>query len=236
MKTEDISASEKEYYTNQTRLLLAKMVKVRQKATDLGQKSYVSTLNSFIRTLAQLLRGIGQSKVDKNKVEQILGVMTKKVDEMDADLDQTMITKTAEEATTVGETLRPTIKSKEGQISSKDRTQYIKQARSLIKECVRLRKKASQSGQQKYVGALNSYIKALARLMKEVRKPTFNKKQVENALILLKSKISEAESVLEPSFTTEKKSMSDETVEGTMSVSEVGDLIFLTNIQCIFLK
>ena len=226
MKTEGISASEKEYYTNQTRLLLAKMVKVRQKATDLGQKSYVSTLNSFIRTLAQLLRGIGQSKVDKNKVEQILGVMTKKVDEMDADLDQTMITKTAEEATTVDETLRPTINSKEGQISSKDRTQYIKQARSLIMQCVRLRKKASQTGQQKYVGALNSYIKALARVMKQVREPTFDKKQVEDALKLLETKVAEVEAVLEPSISTETTSLQSEKVEVTTgSFEEVGEFI-----------
>ena len=202
------------------------MVKVRRKASDLRQKSYVSTLNSFIRTVAQTLRAIGQSKFDKNKVGRILGMLTKKVEDMDAELDKEKTSKTITEATTVGATSRPTINSKEGQISNTDRTAYTKQAKGLIMECVRLRKKASQTGQPKYVAALNSYIKALARLMKEVRKPTFNKKQVEDALKLLKTKVSEVETVLEQGISTEGTSKPDEAVEvTTVSVSEVSEFI-----------
>ena len=201
------------------------MVKVRRKASDLGQKSYVSTLNSVIRTVAQLLRAIGQSKVDKNKVEEILGVLTKKVDDMEADLDKEETTETTtEEAATVGATSIPT--TKRGQISNTDRTAYTKQARSLIMECVRLRKKASQTGQQKYVGALNSHIKALARLMKQVREPTFDKKQVEDALKLLETKVPEIGTVLEPSISTETTSLQSEKVEVTTgSFEEVGEFI-----------
>ena len=98
-KTQGISASEKEYFINQGRLLLAQMVKVRRKATKLGQKTYVSTLNSLIRTVAQQLRTIGRLKFDKNKVGEILGMLKKKAQDVDADLDSAMRT----EMTTEGE-------------------------------------------------------------------------------------------------------------------------------------
>ena len=237
---EGISASAKEIYAKNARLLLAKMVKVRRKASDLGQKSFVSTLNSFIRTVAQLLRAIGQSKFDKNKLGQILGMLTKKVEDMDAELDKenrTETTATEEtETTTVGATSRPTLNS-QGQLSNTDQTAYTRQAKSLIMECLKLRKKASQTGQEKYLVALNSYIKALARLMKQVREPTFDKKQVKDALILIKTKVSEIEMVLEQGISTESTSVPDNTVGLTaMSVGEVSKFIFLFITQCIYCK
>ena len=125
-------------------------------------------------------------------------------------------------------TLRPTVKSKEDEISNTDRTSYTRQAKSLIVECLKLRKKALQTGQEKYVVALNSYIRALARLMKQVREPTFDKEQVEEALQLLKNKVTEVKSVLEQSISTEKTSVPRETVGvTTMSVSEVRQFLYL---------
>ena len=275
VKAEGTSAFDKNIYMKQASLLLAQMVKVRKKAKYLRQQTYVSTLNSLIRTLSRLMRAIGESKVDKVKVEKILGMLKKKTKHIDSDLDKEMRTKTIEETTRASTTLptsgttieeeetttvdttvtaKTTIEEGEtttvditvtstkgtgeetttehaaGKISDTDRTAYTKQARSLIMECVRLRKKASQTGQRKYVGALNSFIKALARIMKRVRGFTFDKNQVENALKLFKTKVSEIDSVLEQYISTESKSLPDETMEVTPSVSEVGKLfVFLTN-------
>ena len=289
VKGESITAFDKNHYMKQARLLLAQMVRIRKKAKYLRKQNSISALNSRIRTLSQLMRAIGESKVDKDEVEQILGVLTRKAEDIDSDLDKEMI-KTTEEETTVSTTLPTTETTEEedattvdttlpttgrttaeqdtttvdttlpttgttkveedtttvstivpitgatteetttkqavNQISNTDRTAYTKEARSLIMECVRLRKKASQTGQRKYVGALNSYIKALARIMKRVRGFTFDKKQVEDALKLLKTKVSEIDSVLEQSISTESTSLADENVEVTTpSVSEVGEFI-----------
>ena len=241
----------------QARLLLSQLVRVRKKAVYLRKQTYVSASNSLIRTLTQLMRAIGQSKVDKDKVEQILGMLKKKAEDIDSDLDKEMRPKTteetrtvsttasttettvpttgttAEETTTVDTTVLTTGTTTEeitteqaDQISDTDRTAYTKQARSLIKECVRLRKKASQSGQQKYVASLNSYIKALASLRKRVRVSTFDKKQVQDALKMLKTNVSEVDSFLEQGISAEGISLPDEIVKVTTpSVSEVGDFI-----------
>ena len=320
VKGESISAFDKNHYMKQARLLLAQIVRIRKKAKYLRKQNYVSALNSLIRTLSQLMRAIGQSKVDKDEVEQILGMLTRKAEDIDSDLDKEMI-KTTEEETTVSTTLpttettaeeedtttvdttlpttgtttaeqdtttvdttlpttgtttaeedattvdttlpttgtttaeedttkvstivptteatteETTTKQAVNKISNTDRTAYTKQARSLIMECVRLRKKASQTGQRKYVGALNSYIKALARIMKRVRGSTFDKKQVEDALKLLKTKVSEIDKVLEQSISTETMSLSDENVEVTTpSVSEVGEfIVFVAQMKHNFL-
>ena len=335
VKGESITAFDKNHYMKQARLLLAQMVRIRKKAKYLRKKNYVSALNSRIRTLSQLMRAIGESKVDKDKVEQILGMLTRKAEDIDSDLDKEMIktmeeestvsttlpttgttteeeetttvsttlpttgtttveedtttvdttlpttgtttaeedattvdatlpttgTTTAEEDTTTVDTTLPTTgtttaeedtttvstivpateatteeittKQAVNQISNTDRTTYTKQARSLIMECVRLRKKASQTGQRKYVGALNSYIKALARIMKQVRGSTFDKKQVEDALKLFKTKVSEIDSVLEQSISTESTSILEKTLEVTTPfVSEVGEfIVFVTEMK-----
>ena len=227
------------------------------------------------------MRAIGQSKVDKDKVEQILGMLKKKAEDIDSDLDKEMRPKTTEEETTTtvsttasttettteeektttvtvdttvpttgtttveetttvdttvlttGTTTEEITTEQADQISDTDRTAYAKQARSLIKECVRLRKKASQSGQQKYVASLNSYIKALASLRKRVREPTFDKIQVEDALKLFKTKVSEVGSFLEQGISAEGISLPDEIVKVTTpSVSEVGDfIVFVAGIK-----
>ena len=91
-KPEGTPTSEREHYAKEAKLLLAQMVKVRRKAASLGQKPYVSALNSFIRTVAQLLRAIGRSKFDKSKVGRVLKMLKKKVEDMDADLDQKVTT------------------------------------------------------------------------------------------------------------------------------------------------
>ena len=296
VKGESISAFDKNHYMKQARLLLAQMVRIRKKAKYLRKQNSISALNSRIRTLSQLMRAIGESKVDKDEVEQILGVLTRKAEDIDSDLDKEMI-KTTEEETTVSTTLPTTETTEEedattvdttlpttgrttaeqdtttvdttlpttgttkveedtttvstivpitgatteetttkqavNQISNTDRTAYTKEARSLIMECVRLRKKASQTGQRKYVGALNSYIKALARIMKRVRGFTFDKKQVEDALKLLKTKVSEIDSVLEQSISTESTSILEKTLEVTTPfVSEVGEfIVFVTEMK-----
>ena len=260
-------AFNKNYYMKQASLLLTQIVRVTKKAKYLRKETYVSASESLIRSLTQLMRAIGESKVDKDKVEHILGMLTKKAEDIDSDLDKEMIKTTVEETTIVSTTIlatETTEKEKtvdttlpsigtttEGetttvhaavpttnataeetttehadQISNTDRTAYTKQARSLIMECVRLRKKASQTGQLKYVGALNSYIKVLARLMKQVRGSIFDKKQVEDALKLFKTKVSEIDNVLEESISTETMSIFEKTVEVTTpSVSEVGEFI-----------
>ena len=262
----------------QARLLLAQMVRIRKKAKYLRKQTYISTLNSLIRTLTQLMRAIGESKVDKDEVEQILGMLKKKAEDIDSDLDKEMRTETVTEETTRASTTASTTKTTEkeattvditppttrrtteeeetttvettvptteattvestveqavDQISNTDRASYTKQARSLIMECVRLRKKASQTGQRKYVGALNSYIKALARIMKRVRGSTFDKKQVEDALKLFKTKVSEIDSVLEQSISTESTSILEKTLEVTTPfVSEVGEfIVFVTEMK-----
>ena len=130
-KTPGISASEKEYFINQGRLLLAQMVKVRRKATKLGQKTYVSTLNSLIRTVAQQLRAIGWSKFDKNKVGEILGMLKKKAQDIDADLDNAMrteMTTEGEETSTVGTTLpiTETVTAERTETTTVGRTKTVK--------------------------------------------------------------------------------------------------------------
>ena len=314
VKGESIPAFDKNHNMKQARLLLAQIVRIRKKAKYLRKQNYVSALNSLIRTLSQLMRAIGESKVDKDE-EQILGMLTRKAEDIDSDLDKEMI-KTTEEETTVS-TTRPTTettteeeetttvdttlpttgtttmeedtttvdttlpttgttkveedttvdttlpttgttkveedtttvstivptteataeeittKQAVNQISNTDRTAYTKQARSLIMECVRLRKKASQTGQRKYVGALNSFIKALARIMKRVRGSTFDKKQVQDALKLFKTKVSEIDNVLEQSISTESTSTLEKTLEVTTPfVSEVGEfIVFVTEMK-----
>ena len=261
-------AFNKNYYMKQASLLLAQMVRVRKKAKFLRKETYVSASDSLIRSLTQLMRAIGESKVDKDKVEHILGMFTKKAEDIASDLDKEMIRETTVEETTIvstsvlatettekektvdttlpsigttteGETTtvhaavpttnataEETTTEHADQISNTDRTAYTKQARTLIMECVRLRKKASQTGQRKYVGALNSYIKALARIMKQVRGSIFDKKQVEDALKLFKTKVNEIHNVLEESISTETMSIFEKTVEVTTpSVSEVGEFI-----------
>ena len=252
VKGEGTSAFDKNHYMKQARLLLAQMVRVRKKAKYLRKQTNVSALNSLIRTLSQLMRAIGESKVDKDKVEQILGMLKKKAEDIDAELVKGMRNKavkeqettaigttvprtrtTEEEITTVCTTVpttettgETTTKQAVDQISAADRTVYTKQAKSLIVDCIKLRKKASQTGQPKYVMRLNSYIKALVRLLKQVRKPTFEKEQVEDALKLLKTKVSEGDTVLEQSISTESLSLPDEIVkETTPFVTEVGEVI-----------
>ena len=285
VEAEGTSALNKNHYMKQASLLLAQMVRVRKKAKYLHKETYVSTLNSLIRTLTQLMRAIGESKVDKDKVEQILGMLKKRAEDIDSDLDTEMRKKIKEETTIVSTTVSATETTEEefttvstilpttetttegetttvdatvtitgptteetttehaagetttehaaGEISDTDRTAYTKQARSLIMGCVKLRKKASQTGEPKYVRALKSYIKALARLMKRVRELTFNKKQVEDSLKLFKTKVSEIDSVLKQNISIETTSVLDGTVEVTPpSVSEVGKFtVFLSEMQ-----
>ena len=125
VKAEGISASDKNRYLKQARLLLAQMVRVRKKALYRRKKTYVSALNSLIRSTAQLLRAIGESKVDKDKVEQILGMFKKKAEDIDSDLEKEMRTKTTtkeEETTTVDKTVPTTKTTTEEETTAIDTT------------------------------------------------------------------------------------------------------------------
>ena len=81
-----------------------------------------------------------------------------------------------------------TIESKTG-ISDTDRTSFGKQIRSLLMEVIKVRKQAVAIGNRKYVGALNSYVKSLAKLMKVVKESVFNKEKVGNILRAIQKRV-----------------------------------------------
>ena len=56
-------------------------------------------------------------------------------------------------------------------------------------EVIKVRKQALAIGKTKYVGALNSYVKSLAKLMKVVKESAFDKDKVGNILSVIKKRV-----------------------------------------------
>ena len=74
-------------------------------------------------------------------------------------------------------------------ISDIERTSFAKEIRALLMEVIKVRKQALAIGKTKYVGALNSYVKSLAKLMKVVKESSFDKEKVGNILNGIKKRV-----------------------------------------------
>ena len=87
-------------------------------------------------------------------------------------------------------------------ISDTDRTSFAKEIRLLLIEVIKVRKQALAIGNRKYVGALNSYIKSLAKLMKVVKESAFDKDKVGNILSEIKKRVTQITADIEGRITT----------------------------------
>ena len=112
-------------------------------------------------------------------------------------------------------------------ISDTDRASFGKQIRSLLMEVIRVRKQATAIGNTKYVGALNSYVKSLAKLMKVVKESAFDKEKVGNILTAVKKRVTLITAELEEQLTT---LASVEAGETTVTARQVCVIIFCLEI------
>ena len=83
-------------------------------------------------------------------------------------------------------------------ISDTDRRSFATQIRSLLMEVIKVRKRAKT----KYITALNSYIKSLAKLMKVVKESAFDKQKVGDILSVIKKRVTLITDDLEERSTT----------------------------------
>ena len=88
------------------------------------------------------------------------------------------------------------------EISDTDRRSFGKKIRSLLMEVIKTRKEVLAVGKTKYVGALNSYVKSLAKLMKVVKESIFDKEKVGNILTAIKKRVTLITAELEGRVTT----------------------------------
>ena len=84
-------------------------------------------------------------------------------------------------------------------------------------EVIKVRKQAMAIGKTKYVGALNSYVKSLAKLMKVVKESAFDKPKVGNILSSIKKRVTLITAKLEGRITTTVS-----TVKGSETTAPVG--------------
>ena len=122
-----------------------------------------------------------------------------------------------------------TIESKTG-ISDTDRTSFGKQIRSLLMEVIKVRKQAVAIGNRKYVGALNSYVKSLAKLMKVVKESAFNKEKVGNILRAIQKRVTLITAELAGRVTTVTSETAGAAIEAVRKVCDYflgGSFLFI---------
>ena len=105
-------------------------------------------------------------------------------------------------------------------LSDTDSLSFAKQIRSLIMQVIKVKNQATTIGKTKYVGALNSYIKTLASLMKEVKEPGFDKQKVSNLLSAIRQRVTQITADLEGSGST---TVTLKAGEAIVPVRKVGD-------------
>ena len=86
-------------------------------------------------------------------------------------------------------------------------------------EVIKVRKQALAIGNRKYVGALNSYVKNLAKLMKVVKESAFDKDKVGNILSEIKKRVTQIHADLGGRSTTVASVESGETTGPIRKVS-----------------
>ena len=87
-------------------------------------------------------------------------------------------------------------------------------------QVIKVKNQATTIGKTKYVGALNSYIKTLASLMKEVKEPGFDKQKVSNLLSAIRQRVTQITADLEGSGST---TVTLKAGEAIVPVRKVGD-------------
>ena len=107
-------------------------------------------------------------------------------------------------------------------ISDTDRAYFGKQIRLLLMEVIKVRKQALAIGNTKFIGALNSYVKSLAKLMKVVKESAFDKQKVSNILRAIKKRVTLITADFEGKITTVASAKGEET---TVPAGKVHDFL-----------
>ena len=96
--TAGISDTDRTSFAKEIRLLLIEVIKVRKQALAIGNRKYVGGLNSYIKSLAKLMKVVKESAFDKDKVGNILSEIKKRVTQITADIEGRITTVTSMEA------------------------------------------------------------------------------------------------------------------------------------------
>ena len=98
--------------------------------------------------------------------------------------------------------MTPTAKSAKTEASATESISLVEKIRSLIVKAIKVRQKAGKAGNKRYISALTSYIKSLAKLTKVVKGRQFDKEKVGNILTALGQRIDRINEELEVKVTT----------------------------------
>ena len=196
-----ISVKDRTSFADQIRSLIVETVKVRKKAGSVGHTKYVSALNSYIRSLARLMKLVKESTFDKEKVANIVTVLGNRVKRIDADLEGKVSTVPGLQEGEGTSAASPT-DTTTAEISDRGRKVLTEKTRSLLMEVAKVRKKAAALAEKRYVSALSTYIRSLAKILKLLEGSSFEKEKVERILTGLRKRTGGIKDYLEARAST----------------------------------